>query len=121
MHKYSSNEIRNRQRALYRKGMVPIGMLDEGLTEYFTRLITPKLDLTRSSYPNQFEIAEKLVKIVSEPVAARAYYDGDFDTFIQTYLRATGRTAEHRDHLSREFEQERFDEARRVLDSGASS
>jgi hypothetical protein len=119
MHKYANNEIRNRQRDLYRKGMVQIGRLDEGLTEYFTRLITPTLGLTRSSYPDEFDLASRLVAIVTEAVAARAYFDGEFDTFINTYLSKTGRSREHWDLLSQEFEQDRFDDAQDVLDTGA--
>ncbi|MEO5724648.1 MAG: hypothetical protein ABIQ39_03265 [Ilumatobacteraceae bacterium] len=121
MHKYANNEIRNRQRGLYRTGMTPIGMLDEGLTEYFTRLITPLLGITRSSYPNKLKIAKKLVRIVGEGITAKAYFDGDFDSFINAYLRGTGRTKTHWDHLSRAFETEKYGEAGKILNSGAES
>ena len=119
MHKYANNEIRNRQRTLYRAGRTPIGMLDEGLTEYFTRLITPKLGITRSSYPNQYKISRRIVRIVGRSITARAYFDGDFNAFIAAYLRGTGRSQQHWDHLSQAFETEQWATALDILDTGA--
>ena len=53
MHKYADDEIRNRpSERLFRKGMVQIGMLDEGLTEYFTRKVpaSARFGLPRLDY-----------------------------------------------------------------------
>lgn len=121
MHKYANNEIRNRMRSAYRKGKVPIGMLDEGLTEYFTRKITPLLGLTRASYPDQFAIATNLVGVVGEATAAAAYYDGKFDDFISAYIHGTGRSMTHWEHFARAFEEERYPDANAIFNSGAES
>jgi hypothetical protein len=120
MHKYANDTIRNVQRGLYRKGMVQIGRLDEGLTEYFCRLVTSKLGISRTSYPNELGIATDLVAYVGEGVAAAAYFDGDFDRFIKAYLSTTKRTSAHWDLLSKVFEgDEDYPRARALLTSGA--
>jgi len=120
MHKYADDTIRNVQRGLYRVGMVQIGRLDEGLTEYFCRLVTGRIGITRKSYPNEFAIASTLVGYVGEGVAAAAYFDGEFDRFIAAYLAATHRTRAHWDLLSRVFEgDEDYPRAKALLKSGA--
>ena len=120
MHKYADDTIRNVQRGLYRKGKVQIGRLDEGLTEYFCRLVTSKIGITRSSYPDELGIATELVKYVGEGVAASAYFEGDFDRFISVYLSTTKRTRTHWNLLSKVFEgDENYPRARALLKSGA--
>jgi hypothetical protein len=52
--------------------------LNEGLTEYFARLVMPtEVASTRTKYPKAFAFAVELMAVVSQDVAAKAYFQGD--------------------------------------------
>ena len=60
------------------------------------------------------------MKHVGEAAAAAAYFEGDFDRFINAYLSTTKRTRTHWDLLSKVFEgDEDYPRARALLKSGA--
>jgi hypothetical protein len=83
MHKYADATLRDGQIAMCKRLRIPYGgisQLDEGITEYFTRVVVAQLPLPqRVNYENQFQVATKLVATYTEQVVAAAYYDGKFD------------------------------------------
>ncbi len=83
MHKYASDQIRNEQVAMCNKKGIDhggISRLDEGITEYFTRIVVNRLPMEpRTSYGNEWKVASRLASKVGEPLLAQAYYDGQFD------------------------------------------
>ena len=53
--------------------------LNEGITEYFTRIVLQQIDPddARTTYQRQFGVAALLVDRTSEAIVAAAYFDGD--------------------------------------------
>jgi hypothetical protein len=91
-HKYSSSTLRDSMINAHKGGGSDVSNLDEGLTEYFTRL-TINLGgygFPRSSYPSQFDAVTKLEAKVGEPVLARAFFDGDLPGLRVAFQVATG-------------------------------
>jgi hypothetical protein len=80
MHKYADDILRDEQIALANKlGIAHGGVsrLDEGITEYFTRIVTDQLGMDeRENYGNEFEVAFDLAEKIGERALAKAYYDG---------------------------------------------
>jgi hypothetical protein len=80
VHKYSTDQL--------------IGVsqpLNEGVTEYFTRLVCNADGINisgRSNYQNNWTTATKLVTLVGEAVVAGAYFDGDMETLENTFVAA---------------------------------
>ncbi len=80
IHKYSSDKL--------------IGVsqpLNEGVTEYFTRLVcnADGINITgRANYQNNWTTATKLVTLVGEAIVAGAYFDGDMKTLKSTFVAA---------------------------------
>jgi hypothetical protein len=118
MHKYASDNIRNIMRVKF-PGRLPISQLDEGLTEYFTRLVTSKLGITRTSYPNPLKFATSIIGVISEATAAKAYYDGDLDLLVNTYLTKTARSTAQWELFAKALEEENWTVATRVWNTGA--
>jgi hypothetical protein len=89
MHKYADDTIRNEQTALCNSLKINHGgtsRLDEGITEYFTRLVVGKLPMQqRVNYQNERDVVVKLVQRVGEKTVADAYYDGKFDTLKKAF------------------------------------
>jgi hypothetical protein len=83
MHKYANDLLRDEQIAMCNRLKIAHGgtsRLDEGTTEYFTRIVLRQLGMRqRDNYENEFKVASKLAGIVGERVLAAAYYDGKFD------------------------------------------
>ncbi len=79
-HKYSSDQL--------------IGVsqpLNEGVTEYFTRLVCNADGINiggRANYQNNWTTVTKLVTLVGEAVVAGAYFDGDMETLENTFVAA---------------------------------
>ena len=118
MHKYASDNIRNIQRLKF-PGKLPISQLDEGLTEYFTRLITPKLGITRTSYPEPFKFADRIVTLAGEATAAKAYFDGDLDALVTAYLVKSKRSLAQWELFAKALEEEKWPDAERIWTTGA--
>lgn len=83
MHKYASDNIRNSQIAMCNAKKIEHGgtsRLDEGITEYFTRIVVGAIPgmAPRTSYENEWIVATKLAGKVGEQELAHAYYDGQF-------------------------------------------
>ncbi len=82
MHKYADDTMRNEQIDLCKRLKIPYGgtsRLDEGTTEYFTRLVVGQLAMKqRVNYQNEFDVATKLAQRFGEKTLADAYYDGKF-------------------------------------------
>lgn len=80
MHKYADDVLRDQQIALCNTAAIAHGgtsRLDEGITEYFTRIVVEQLGLPqRVNYENEFQVASKLAERFGERLLARAYYDG---------------------------------------------
>ena len=89
MHKYADDKIRNEQIALCNSLMIKHGgtsRLDEGITEYFTRLVVGQLPMQqRVNYQNEHDVVVKLVQRVQEKTVADAYYDGKFDALKKAF------------------------------------
>ena len=83
MHKYADATLRDEQIQMCRRLSIPYGgvsRLDEGITEYFTRMVVGQLKMRqRVNYENEFKVASKLAQKYSERTLAQAYYDGKFD------------------------------------------
>ncbi len=79
-HKYSSSELKDVSQPL-----------NEGVTEYFTRLVCNADGINiagRTNYQNNWTTATKLVALVGEAIVAGAYFDGDMDTLETTFVAA---------------------------------
>jgi hypothetical protein len=83
MHKYATDLLRDEQIAMCNRLSIAHGgtsRLDEGITEYFTRIVLTQLGMRmRENYENEFLVASKLSRLVGERVLAAAYYNGQFD------------------------------------------
>jgi hypothetical protein len=91
-HKYSSSALRDAMINAHKGGGSDVSNLDEGLTEYFTRL-TIRLGgygFPRSSYPSQYKAVTKLEAAVGEAVLASAYFDGDVRGLETAFQAAVG-------------------------------
>lgn len=78
--------------------------LNEGVTEYFTRLVTDQIDDPSTTadeaadvadarttiYASNLGFTERLVQIVGEDVVAAAYFDGEVDELRTAFLIETG-------------------------------
>ena len=53
--------------------------MNEGTTEYFTRIICKDLSVDRGNYETQYKLIDRLVTITSRDQVAAAYFDGDID------------------------------------------
>ncbi|WP_053004315.1 DUF4157 domain-containing protein [Flavobacterium sp. ABG] len=81
-HKYSTRTLINLSQPL-----------NEGVTEYFTRMVCNAAGInisTRTNYQDNWTTATKLVALVGEAVVAAAYFDGDTDTLESTFVSAGG-------------------------------
>jgi hypothetical protein len=60
--------------------------LNEGVTEYFTRLVADKANLSkgRRNYQQNYECAKALAELAGEEALAKAYFDGDIDQLKNT-------------------------------------
>jgi hypothetical protein len=89
MHKYANDILRDEHIALCNKLGVPhggISPLDEGITEYFTRIVTKQLKMAaRTNYANEFLVAEALAGKIGEQAMASAYYDGQLDALHKPF------------------------------------
>ena len=98
MHKYANDILRDEHIALCNKLGVPhggISPLDEGITEYFTRIVTKQLKMAaRSNYANEFLVADALAGKIGERALASAYYDGQLDALHKPFGAAWDRFAE---------------------------
>jgi hypothetical protein len=88
MHKYASPTLRDEQIKMAAvKGIDHGGTsrLDEGVTEYFTRsVVTVQLKKPRSTYyQGEYLVANALQGKFGEPLLAKAYFDGDFESLKQ--------------------------------------
>lgn len=92
VHKYASPVLRDELINTYRGGGADVCNLDEGLTEFFTRLAITRggLGYQRRSYPNQFAAVKRLTTKVPYSVLARAYFDGEFTALKQEFATKTG-------------------------------
>ena len=73
--------------------------LNEGATEYFTRLVCNGQGINiagRTNYNNNRNTVEKLVTLVGEQVVAEAYFDGKVRALKKAYKDAKGDDAEWR-------------------------
>lgn len=61
--------------------------VNEGMTEYFTRIITKELKVDRGNYETNFKVIESLVKISSRETVASAYFDGSIDGLKAAFLK----------------------------------
>lgn len=80
--------------------------LNEGVTEYFTRMVTDQTDDPATAideaaaiateradiYASNLRFVEHLVGIVGEDVVAAAYFDGDVDLLEEAFVLETGQT-----------------------------
>ena len=89
MHKYANDILRDEHIALCNKLGVPhggISPLDEGITEYFTRIVTKQLKMAaRSNYASEFLVADALARKIGEQPMASAYYDGHLDALHKPF------------------------------------
>ena len=89
MHKYADDKLRDEQIALVDGAESPhggISRLDEGITEYFTRIVTDQLGMDeRENYGNEFEVAVDVAEKIGEPALAKAYYDGQLDALRKPF------------------------------------
>ena len=89
MHKYAKDLLRDEQIALCNTHGIKHGgtsRLDEGITEYFTRIVLKQLRMPqRENYENEFLVASKLAGLVREQTLAAAYYDGKFDALQRVF------------------------------------
>ncbi len=89
MHKYADDILRDEQIALCKTLKIAhggISPLDEGITEYFTRIVTKQLGMAdRSNYANEFPVAEMLAGKIGEKALASAYYDGQLDAMRKPF------------------------------------
>lgn len=53
---------------------------NEGITEYFTRVICAKLKYKRGNYEANYKFSKAFVDYMGEEMVAKAYFDGDIDT-----------------------------------------
>jgi len=61
--------------------------INEGITEYFTRVICKDLDVDRGNYDSQYAVVKKLVaNVASEDILAKAYFDGDIDGLKAAFI-----------------------------------
>jgi hypothetical protein len=89
MHKYASDNVRNAMRTF--KAGAYISMLDEGMTEYFTRKLCAARGLTRTpGYIDPHDTVERLAAAVTRPVIANAYYQGSYDELVKAYEKKQG-------------------------------
>jgi hypothetical protein len=84
MHKYADPTLRNEQMSLVATHG-GVSQLDEGITELFTRKVTDIIGITRGNYPNPFEAADLLEKLLNVDLIAKAYFDGQFAALKSAY------------------------------------
>jgi hypothetical protein len=100
MHKYADPTLRDEQIKLCNdKGIAHGGTsrLDEGITEYFTRLVViNQLKMPRADYyAGEYRVAAKLAGVYGEPILAKAYFDGAFDSLKSAFKGDWATFAEH--------------------------
>ena len=82
MHKYANPLLRDEQIAMCTVKNIDHGgtsRLDEGITEYFTRLVVGQLSMPqRVNYENEYRVADRLARTHGRALLAKAYFDGDF-------------------------------------------
>ena len=93
IHKYADPTLRDELINTFRGGGDDVCNLDEGITEYFTRLAiaTGGLGYARSSYPNQYAAVDRLVRRVGVAVVGAAYFDGSFANLKAAFTTVTGK------------------------------
>ncbi len=92
MHKYADDELRNRMRTYAKGGTSGISMLDEGLTELFTRKACTHVGINRyPGYPWQHAVCVALERKLGLPILMNAYYFGSYDALVAEFERVTGR------------------------------
>jgi hypothetical protein len=92
IHKYADPTLRDELINTYRGGSDDVCNLDEGITEYFTRLAIQVggLGYPRASYVNQLAAVRRLIARVPVNVVAAAYFDGQFNALKTAFTTATG-------------------------------
>jgi hypothetical protein len=82
MHKYADPVLRDEQIGMSTLKKIDHGgtsRLDEGITEYFTRLVVGQLSMPqRVNYENEYRVADRLAQTHGRTLVAKAYFDGDF-------------------------------------------
>jgi len=58
---------------------------NEGITEYFTRVICAELDYRRGNYESNYKFAKEFVDYLGEDNVAKAYFDGDVQALKTLY------------------------------------
>lgn len=92
MHKYADDELRNRMRTYAKGGTSGISMLDEGLTELFTRKACKHVGINRyPGYPWQHAVCEALERKLGLPILMNAYYFGEYDALVAEFERVTAK------------------------------
>ena len=107
MHKYASSVLRDEQMSLV-KDSGGISQLDEGITEYFARLVLGT-SVSRTNYQVQWQLADALVHRVGEPTVAKAYFDGALPalkTAFESSKKKTGAWAPY----AQAFEEQKYQE-----------
>lgn len=59
---------------------------DEGVTEYFARLVATTLDYERDKYQDEYTAASEIIAILSVDIVARAYFEGNIDVLMQEFF-----------------------------------
>jgi hypothetical protein len=92
IHKYADPTLRDELINTYRGGGDDVCNLDEGITEYFTRLAIARggLGYPRRSYANQLAAANLLIPRIGLNVVAAAYFDGQFQALKTAFGNVTG-------------------------------
>lgn len=77
MHKYSSDAY-----------LSTLGFnMNEGTTEYFTRIICKDLSISRGNYETQYKLIETLAsKVTTRDIVAAAYFDGDITGLKNAFI-----------------------------------
>jgi hypothetical protein len=60
---------------------------NEGMTEYFTRLITTDLGIARANYGSNHELITALVAVTTKDVMAATYFDGNIDGLKNAFIK----------------------------------
>lgn len=77
LHKYSSDAV-----------LTTLGFnVNEGMTEYFTRLICADLGITRTNYNNNHELITALAGKVTKDVIASSYFDGGLEGLKTAFVK----------------------------------
>ena len=75
VHKYSTGDF-----------LTAVGFnFNEGITEYFTRLICDKLKYKRGNYESNYKFSKKFVEYLGEEKVAAAYFDGAVDELKKAF------------------------------------